>query len=642
MRNRFRLGHWTVHPDRNAVSENGTSTHLEPKVMDVLVCLAETCGEVVKKEVLIQKVWPETFVSDDVLKRSISELRRVFKDDAREPRVIETIPKRGYRLIVPVEPAISADVEPPPQEEPTHIVRARSRSRSFRFLFPAVLAIVGILSLAAWIFLANPRGIRDRLLRTAPPVIHSLAVLPIRNLSADPKQAYLAEGVTDSLITALAQIGALKVVSHTSVLQFQNTNRPLADIARELHVDAVLEGTLQRSENKVRISAQLIYAPADRHLWAGTFDGDLRDVFSLQSTVAQVIADNIRVTISNSEQARMKSVRPVSPQALDNYVEARFHLDQASAADFHKAKRQFQNNETTKALFYLDEAVRADPNYLPAYVAYFDLVDAPGISRMEFLPKAKAALTAALKIDEGNLSAHLALGRLLLQYEYDWVGAEKEYRRAIAVGPESGQAHYDYSEYLAMIGRTDVADRERDVAQALDPSHDYFLDAGVHRLDQTIEQDRLALEEKAPVDPYALGALAKQYATLHRYEDAVQMYERCLSLYGWNDFVVILKKAEAKGGPKFALEEWMRAVEEYSKTHDDFPVFVPAFTYSALGDKDHAFAWLDKAVAQRSWCVIYLRRTDNMQVKGESFDDWAPLRSDARFAALLHRVGLPE
>jgi TolB-like protein/DNA-binding winged helix-turn-helix (wHTH) protein/tetratricopeptide (TPR) repeat protein len=642
VRNGFHVGHWTVHPDLNAVSENGTATHLEPKVMDVLVCLAETSGEVVNKEVLIHKVWPDTFVSDDVLKRSISELRRVFKDDARDARIIETIPKRGYRLLIPVEPLTRSAAQTGPAREKLVTPPVPPVPRHRVLWLATTLSIVGIGSLAAWLFLSNVAGLRDRLLGTSTPVIRSLAVLPIRNLSADPKQEYLAEGVTDSLITALAQIGALKVVSRTSVVQFQGTTLSLPEIARELHVDAIVEGTLQRSGDQVRITAQVIYAPADRHLWAGTFDGDVQDVFSLQSSVAQVIADEIRISISPAEQARMKSVRQVSAKALNAYVEARFHIDQAAASDFFKEKRQVQRDETTKALFYLDQSVREDPNYLPAYVAYFDLLDAQGISRMEFLPRAKAALKKALRLDDTNLPAHLALGRLLLQFEYDWAGAENEYRRAIQVAPDSGQAHYHYSEYLAMLGRNNDADKERDIAQTLDPSHDYFSDAGVHRLDHTLEQDREALEEKAPTDPFALGALAKDYATAHRYEDAVQLYERCLSLYGWNDFVVILKNSDIRGGPKFALEQWMRAVELYSQSHDDFPVFVPAFTYNALNNRDRAFAWLDKAVAQRSWCIIYMRRIAGAEVRGESFDDWAALRSDPRFPVLLHRVGLPQ
>lgn len=635
MRNGFRVGQWTVHPDLNAVSENGTSTRLEPKVMDVLVCLAETAGQVVNKEALIQKVWPDTFVSDDVLKRSISELRRVFKDHPRESHIIETIPKRGYRLILPVH-----SLDGSSQETSSSASTARLPRR--RFLVPALLGAACILSLALWILLSHPGELSDRFFGPRPPAIHSLAVLPIQNLSADPKEEYLAQGVTDALITALAQISALKVVSRTSVLPYQGTTRPLPQIARELKVDAIVEGTFQRSGNKVRITAQLIYAPADRHLWASSFDGDVRDVFSLQSNIAQVIADAIRVNITPTEQTRMRTVRAVNPKALDAYVEARFHLDRANAADFYKSKQQFQKDETAKALTFLDQAVSEDANYLPAYVAYFDLVDVPGISRMQYLTKAKAALLRALQVDETDLPAHLALGRLLLQYEYDWTGAEKEYRRAIQLAPDSGHAHYDYSEYLAMLGRNDDADKERNIAQSLDPSHDYFSDAGVHRLDNTVEQDRQALEEKAPNDPFALAALAKAYATLHRYDDAAQLYERSLRLYGWHDFADIIKQANARGSGKSALEEWMRAVEVYSKTHDDMPVFIAAMTYSALDNKDRAFAWLDKAVQQRNWCIIYMRRIRGWTVKGESFDDWAPLRSDPRFSALMHRVGLPD
>lgn len=639
MRNGFRVGQWTVRPDLNTVSENGNAARLEPKVMDVLVCLAEKNGEVVNKDEILQKVWPDTFVSDDVLKRSISELRRAFKDDARDPHIIETIAKRGYRLVLPVQPLSNSSAYNPAADHAT-LTRTLPISRRKSSL-PVTLGLVFLVIVGLILFI-NPGAIREHLFGTPTPVIRSIAVLPIRNLSSDPKQEYLAEGVTDSLITALAQIGTLKVVSHTSVLRFQGSNRSVLDIARELNVDGIVEGTFQRSGDQIRITAQLIHAPADRHLWAGTFDGSVQDVFSLENNVAQVIADSIRIHVTPTEQARMRKAHPVNPKTIDSYVEARFHLDQASAADFYNGKQQFKKDETTKALFYLDQAVREDPSYVPAYVAYFDLVDAPGLSRMEFVPKAQAALRRALEVDESNVAAHLALGRLLLQFEYDWAGAGKEYQRAIQLAPESGPAHYDYSEYLAMLGRNDDADKERDLAQALDPSHDYFFDAGVNRLDHTVEQDRQALEEKSPNDPYALGSLAKLYATQHRYEDAVQLWQRCLALYGWDEYAQLLKQADARGGPEFALEEWMRAVELRSKSHDDFPVFVPALTYSALGNKDRAFAWLDKAVAQRNWCIIYMRRMRGWKVGGESFDDWEALRSDQRFAALLHRVGLPE
>jgi TolB-like protein/DNA-binding winged helix-turn-helix (wHTH) protein len=617
-----------VRPSLNSVSRNGTSAQLEPKVMAVLVCLAAHAPEPVPKEKLLQEVWPDTFVGEGVLTRSVHELRQVFQDEAKESTVIQTIAKRGYRLVVPVVP-----VNGVPPVSPAVEARQTGSLVVPRKLRIGMWAVGGVALLGVSLFALNIGGLRDRLLtRNAAPVIRSLAVLPLQSLSADPAQEYFTEGMTDALITDLAQISALKVVSRTTVMRYQGTSEPLPQIARELNVDGIVEGTVQRSGNRVRITAQLIYAPADRHLWAQSFERDVKDMLALQSTVASEIAREVQVKVTAEEQAKLRNVRPVNTKALDAYVEARFHLDQVDKFEFYKDKQLALQEERDKALSYLDRAIQIDPDYVPAYLAYSDAVDSGSVPRLDLLPRAKAALAKALELDETSIPAHLAQARFMEQYAYDWPSAEKEIKRAIELNPNSADAHAAYSGYLADLGRSADADREVKIAQALDPGHDYFADAGVHRDDgQTIEEERQALEEKAPNDPFAMGTLAKVYAIAGRYKEAVEMYERALALYGWHDFVAVLKRADASGGPKFALQEWMRADEEYSRGHNDFPVFVAAFTYASLGDNDRAFAWLDKAYAQRDWCIIYL--------KNDSV--WDPLRSDPRFKDLLRRVGLP-
>src|SRR5216683_2861352 len=309
----FRVGSWLVQPSLNNISQNGTSNRVEPKVMEVLVCLAEHAGEAVPKEKLLQTVWPDTFVSDDVLKRSVSELRRVFGDDAHESRVIETIPKRGYRLVAAVKP-----------------VNGHLPGKAPRKLWIALFAIVGGLLFFGVLIGLNVAGLRDRIsLPSAAPSIHSLAVLPLASLSSDPAQEYFTDGVTDALITDLAQISALRVVSRTTVMHYKQTDKPLPQIARELNVDGIVEGTVQRSGDRVRITAQLIYGPGDQHLWAHSFERDVKDMLALQSALASEIANEIQVKITPDEQMRLRSARPVNPKALDAYVEARFHLDQA-------------------------------------------------------------------------------------------------------------------------------------------------------------------------------------------------------------------------------------------------------------------------------------------------------------------------
>ena len=633
MNNDFRVGPWLVQPSLNTISQNGTSNRLEPKVMEVLVCLAEHTGEVIPKEKLLQAVWPDTFVSDDVLKRSVSELRHVFGDDARASRIIETIPKRGYRLVALVEPANGSTRSVPVYEHIASPGTEISTRRQKKWITVCAVAAGGLL-IVGLLITFNVPGLRSRMSRKSmAPSIRSLAVLPLASLSNDPTREYFADGVTDALITDLAQIGDLKVVSRTTMMRYKGTSEPLPQIARKLNVEGIVEGTVQRSGDRVRITAQLIYAPEDRHLWANSFERDVKDVLALQSTVAREIANEIQIKVTPAEQLKLQNVRPVNPKALDAYVEARFHFDQAGKSEFYKDKTQAVRNELAKAVSNLDRAIQEDPNYTPAYISYFDAVNSTGIEHMEFLPRAKAALMKVLELDESNAGAHLVLAQLLMQYEYDWLGAEREIKRSLQLNPNSAEAHYQYSNYLGMLGRSSDADRERDLAQALDPGHDYFADSGVSRDDgQTLEEERRALEERALNDPFAIGQLAKDYAIAGRYKEAVEMWQRCLALYGWHDFAAVLKRANAKGGPKFALEEWMRAVEEYSRKGGYFPVFVPAFTYASLGNRDRAFAWLDTAYAQRDGCIIFLK-ADHV---------WDPVRSDPRFSDLLRRVGMPQ
>lgn len=625
----FKIGVWRVEPGLNTVSNNGTIAHLEPKVMEVLVCLAAQPGDPVSKEQLLRTVWPDTFVSDDVLTRSISELRRVFADDAKDSRFIQTIPKRGYRLIAPV---ISGNDDIEVRSIPTPIAKAGDRiSRpGRRRIWALVGSAIPLLGLLAWWqsgTIGNWLSVRSN-----ATAIHSLAVLPLQNLSGDPQQEYFADAMTEELITELSRIRALNVISRTSVMTYKQSKKSLPEIARELHADAIVEGSIVRSGDRVRVTAQLIHATRDHNIWAQTYDRDLQDVLTLQSAVATAIANEIQVRITPDVQSRLKSLRPVNPKALDTYFQARYHLSQANNLTYYSGKQPAQKEEYRKAILLLDQAIQEDPTYLPAYAAYFDAVGAPNLSQLEYLPTAKALLTKALELDDTNVEVHLALARLLMQFEYDWQGAEQQYRTALELAPNSGDVHSEYSDYLENVGRNSEGDKELELAQALNPTHDYLADAGVHRIGRTPEQDRQVLEERAPNDPFSLAALGKAYAVAGRYQESVEMWRRCLTLYGWNDAADVLRRADARGGPKFAMEEWMRAFEEREKRLKDVPVVPMAFTYSSLGNNDRAFAWLDKAVEQRNWMIIYLKRDDV----------WNPLRSDPRFKALLRRVGLPE
>lgn len=342
MSSHFQVGPWLVQPSLNTISRNGTTVHLEPKVMDVLVCLAQHAGDPVPKGKLIQTVWPDTFVTDDVLKRCISELRRGFEDDARESHVIETIHKRGYRLVGPVHgivekpdaarghrgnsqtegPRVTATTFPSSSTLGRRTVAAlvetvtqQRRSKRAWMATAGGLALVALASLFLVLWAASHSGGLGDLLgiMSESPAIRSLAVLPLQNLSGDPAQEYFSDAMTDALITDLAQIGSLKVVSRTSVTRYKKTDQRLPEIARELNVDGILEGTVQRSGNRVRISAQLIYAPLDRHVWAKSYDRDVREVLALQDELARDVVEGVRASLTPQERTRLSNHQAGNP-----------------------------------------------------------------------------------------------------------------------------------------------------------------------------------------------------------------------------------------------------------------------------------------------------------------------------------------
>ena len=632
-----RFGVFEVDFRAGELRKQGLKVKLQEQPFQVLLVLLERPGEVVTREELRQRIWPsDTFVDfDGGVYNAVKRLRDALGDTADTPRFVETIPRRGYRFIATVNGDIRADTQTAELPRWQAIPPLRHWAQYGAGAL-AVLVVVGILY---WL---NVRLTREP--KPGIPKIQSVAVLPFASLSDDVKQGYFALGVSDAIITALARISALRVTSRSSVMQYADSKKPLPQIARELKVDGIVEGTVQRSGDRVRVTVQLVHGPSDQHLWADSFEAEMKDELALENNIAATMANQLQIKLTNEENLQLKSVRPVNSKALDAYLEARFHLDQARKLDLFYGKFSLLNKEIATAVSYLDHAIEEDPNYVPAYLAYFDAVDSSSIPQLSMVPRAKSSLEKALKLDESNIQAHLALARLLMQYEYDWAGAEREYLIAIRLNPKSADAHLQYAEYLDNVGGaldnvgdTNDAKRERQLAQALDPVHDYFASccdgAVTVRMGMSLEQQRQIVEEKAPDDPLLIAVLAKDYAIASRFEEAAELYERSLRLYGWQNFADVLKRANKKGGPRFAIEQWMRAAEEYSKNHATVPTptFAMAFTYASLGNKDDAFAWLDKAYEQRNWCIIYLKR-DGV---------WDPLRSDPRFKELLRRVGLP-
>jgi TolB-like protein/DNA-binding winged helix-turn-helix (wHTH) protein len=455
----FRVGPWLAKPSLNIISGNRTTVHLEPKVMELLVCLARHAGEALPKETLLQAVWPDTFVSEDVLKRCISELRRVFQDDARQPHIIETIPKRGYRLVARVEP-VNGNQEISAVSVPE--TTSSRMQRSMRKWWIAALAIATAVVLA--IFLSALRGNRPASASVAPP-IHSLAVLPLQNLSADPSQEYFSDGMTDALITNLAQIGSVKVISRTSMMRYKKTDKSLPEIARELNVDGIIEGTVQRSGDRVRITAQLIQGSSDKHLWANTYERDLRDVFTLEREVTRDIADQVQARVNAQGQSSSIQVRPVNLDAFDAYLQGNYHLNKGFAGP--------RDEELRKAGVLFQRSIDADPQFAPAYIG---LAEAHHIlwwpSSEDFgIFKNAAERAVELAPDSSEARAEAALTKW---EEWDWHGAEDEYRKAITLNPNYAFAHDQLGDDLDAMGRLEEGWKEHELAQELDPGSDHL------------------------------------------------------------------------------------------------------------------------------------------------------------------------
>ncbi|HEV2387522.1 MAG TPA: tetratricopeptide repeat protein [Candidatus Acidoferrales bacterium] len=440
--------------------------------------------------------------------------------------------------------------------------------------------------------------LRERILRkTLSGRIESLAVLPLENLSHDPEQEYFADGMTDALITDLAKIHALRVISRNSIMQYKGNRKPMPQIARELNVDAIVEGTVTRSGDRVRITAQLIEAPKDRHLWADTYEGDLHDILSLQDQVAKAIAREVRITLTPDEQTRLSSARPVNPAANEAYLRGLYELHGMTA----EPTETLQSQSIEKAIGYFEQALAYDPNDALAYSgladAYFDL-STDYRAPLEVMPKAKAAALKALALDDSLAEAHASLGYVEFSFEWDWSRAEREFRRALELNPSLPRAHAGYAEYLLFVDhQTDEGLQELHRAYALDPllpmSHGdlaWFLFL-VRRYTESIEATR-----KISHDDH-IQALS--YAELGQPEQALVAADRAVKSTQNPVILSEIAAAYALAGRKEKARAMIEGIEGQARKRYVCG-FNVACLYSVLGDKEQAFAWLERAYRDRS------------------------------------------
>jgi TolB-like protein len=496
------------------------------------------------------------------------------------------------------------------------VPRALWRGRRSARVAAGLLLMVGLTALGFY------TSWHDRLLRrTAPaPRIESIAVLPLENLSHDPAQEYFADGMTEELTTNLGKISALRVISRTSVLRFKGTKQPLSEIAKELNVDALVEGTVLLSGNRVRITASLLHAPADRHLWAETYERDLQDVLSLQAQVAESVARAIKVTLSPAESRRLATVRSVKPEAYGLYLKGRYH--------YYK----WRPNDFRQAIEYFQKAIDADPDWAPPYAglatSYGWLWISGGVSAQEALPRFQAALKTALAIDETDPQARYALATSAFFYRWDWEEADREFQRALALDPGLVEARFEYAWFLSLMGRFPAAVAEAQRAVERDPlsvsanfalGDIYFLaredDRATAQFRRTIDLD--------PNDPRPYEALAGMYDRMGKHQEAVTTRQKAMTLSGVRpDEVVAFARAYSQSGYEGCLR-W-----RLERTSAPYSI---ARIHAKLGQKDEALVWLEKAYKEHSWAMCQLK----------VLPDWDPLRSDPRFQDLLRRMKFP-
>jgi len=623
----LRFGQFELDLRTAEIYKQGKRIKLQEQPCQVLALLIERPGELVSREELRKKLWPnDTFVDfDHGVNIAINKLRDALGDSADKPRFIETLPRRGYRFIAPVSPVevprTSRDGEPPAPVTGSPGERIGLGSITWRrALLPALLALL-LVAVVFFSFVSYWRG------RGAANDIHSLVVLPLENLSGDPNQEYFVDGMTDELTTNLAKIKSLRVISRTSAMTFKNVRTTVAEIARSLHVDAVVEGSVVRSGDKLRITAQLIDARTDRHLWAEDYERDLRDVVAVQGDVAWHIAQEIRTTLTPGEKAELTSQRQVNPEAYEAYLRGRYFWNRRTEEGMKKA------------ITYFEQSIGKDPNSPLAYDGLADCWLSLGwygyLSPKETFPQAKAAAMRALELDPTLGEAQTSLAFASMNYDWDWSAAEQEFQKAIELNPNYANAHHWYADYLSAVGRHEQAVTESKRALELDPVSPiinawlgwrYFF---ARQYERAINQYLKTLEMDPTFVPAHL-VLGQAYEQKSMPGKAIDELKKAVSLSGGSSlYVSSLAHAYAIAGRRGEAEMLLRQMNERAQ-HGYVPPFDIAIIYAGLGQKDQALIWLEKGCQERSTWMVWLKVDPRLDV----------LRSDPRFQGLLRRVGL--
>jgi TolB-like protein/DNA-binding winged helix-turn-helix (wHTH) protein/Tfp pilus assembly protein PilF len=630
-----RFGAFEVDLEAGELRKNGIRIKLQEQPFHLLRVLLEHPQQVITREELQKQLWPEdTFVDfEQGLNRAMAKLRDALGDSSDNPRFIQTLARKGYRFLAPVDnhdvPVLTAVNKPDRITSSTTTASdARGevrRSRKGPTIVAAAVLLLLVVGGTVWTWNLRSR----RLQRASSSPIRSVAILPIANLSGDPSQEYFADAMTDGLITDLARIGIFQVTSRSSVMQYKFVNKPLPQIAHELQVDAIIEGSVSRSANQTRLDIKLVRSPSDRYLWVQTYERDIRDTVSLQNDVAEDITQEIAAKLNPEQKSRLPLDRRIDPQAQDDYFQGRYFWNKRTEEGYNKAIEHFER------------AIHAEPKYAQAYAGLADSYALLGswpnqtVSRSIAMPKAKAAAIKALELDESLAEAHTSLAFVEMHYEWNWSAAQKDFQRAIELNPSYATAHQWYGFDLLAMGHVPAALSEIQRARELDPlsliiNTDYcevLHYAG--QIDAAIQQCRKVLEmdPKFTLARHNLGWL---YMEKKMYPEALQEFQTCARDGGmW--FMADLAAGYATSGKPREAHRALDELIKWSRNGQNLSDQM-AGAYLALGKRNEAFTCLETSYKDHSGSLILLRFAPSLY----------PLHSDPRFADLAKRICLPQ
>ncbi len=630
----FHFGEFTLDQASYRLQRGAHLLRLEKLPMELLILLVQRRGELVSREEIAECLWgKDVFLDvDHGINTAIRKVRRALRDDPERPRFLETVVGKGYRFAAPVtcgngtpNPAPSLPAPAQSASGPATLPGKESAASVRPRIFLGIIIVLSLLAVA-W---ALKRGLAAR--RASEPAITSLAVLPLKNLSGDPAQEYFADGMTEELIGRLSSIRGLRIISRTSVMRFKDTRQSVPEIARALQVDAIVEGSVLREGSQVRVNVQLIRGATDEHIWAKEYQRQNRSILRLQAEIAQTIVRQVRVTLSPQAQLGLAETQELDPEAYEDYLKGRYYLNQST------------EDALKRSVAYFQQAVTRDPDYALGYSGLADACALLGfrgdLPSKDALSRAKAAALKAIALDDTLAEPHASLGFIAETHEWDWATAEREYKRALELNPGDARAHHWYAGYLTYVGRLDEGIAEEKRARELDPVSLPVNNALAGRLlvsnhlQEAMEQIRITLQ----LDPHFAPAhqtLGWAYLSQGKRNEAIEEFQKAVQLSGSHDTDLLLDLgfAQAAAGNR---KEARRILTEIKALHarGRAPSGAIAILYGALGERNQAFAWLDKAYQERDPELTYIK------VPNRRFE---PLRHDPRFQRLVRRIELPD